>query len=218
MAVGIRGGLARAAVAMLLVSLTFVPLACGGDEGDGGAGGSAGERAFLSAMVPHHESALEMAAKAKSRAAHPRIRALSREIITAQRLEIRRMKDMHERLFGEPLVPDDDAHSKLGLSAIDAGMAHGDMAALDDARPFDRAFIDAMIGHHAGAIRMAHAVMVDGADDEILDLADGIVRAQSHEIRELNRWRLEWYGSRSPAGGVPQATESGGSIGAHEGH
>lgn len=34
------------------------------------------------------------------------------------------------------------------------GMA-GDMSALDGAQPFDRAFIDAMVPHHQGAIRMA---------------------------------------------------------------
>lgn len=214
---GFRSG-ASAASALVVVSLALLALGCGDDGGSETAGGRAAERAFLTAMVPHHEAALEMAEMARTRAARQRIRALAREIIGAQRLEIRRMKQIHKRLFGERLRPDDRAHTQLGLSAADAGMAHDDMGDLESARPFDRAFIDAMIPHHAGAIRMARAVMGEDADDEIVDLADGIVRAQSHEIRELNNWRVAWYGRRSPAGGVPREGNGGGSVGEHEGH
>ena len=202
----------------VLFALAAGLTSCGGDEDTGTAEASAGERAFLSAMVPHHESAVEMARTARSRAKHIEIRELAQGIISTQELEIRRIKEIHRRLFGEPLVADDGAHMELGLSAADAGMDHGGMAGLESARPFDRAFIDAMIPHHAGAIRMAHAVMADAPDDEIVDLADGIIQAQSKEIRKLNKWRLEWYGEKSPAGGVPQPAERDAGGAAHEGH
>jgi uncharacterized protein (DUF305 family) len=44
------------------------------------------------------------------------------------------------------------------------------------------------------------------------------VSAQSREIREMNRWRRQWYGAPSPAGGVPEEGEAMGSGGEHEGH
>lgn len=202
---------------VLLLALPFAVAACGEEDEGGGSGASAAERAFLSGMVPHHESAVEMARMALDRGRHKEIRELARDIVSTQELEIRRMKEMHRRIFGERLVPDDGAHSELGLSAAEAGMEHEGMAALEKARPFDRAFIDSMIRHHAGAIRMAHAVMAEDPEDEIVDLADGIVQAQSKEIREMNRWRREWYGKKSPAGGVPQPSQSGGG-GEHEVH
>ena len=211
------GGTQKRLVALAL-ALAWVAAGCGEEDDAKTSAGDPGERAFLSAMVPHHESAIEMARTARSRAKHVEIRELAQAIISTQQLEIRRMKDIHRRIFGEPLVADDGAHMKLGLSAADAGMDHGAMAGLESARPFDRVFIDAMIPHHAGAIRMAHAVMADAPDDEIVDLADGIVQAQSDEIRQMNKWRVDWYGEPSPAGGVPGPGERSGGEAAHEGH
>ncbi len=34
-------------------------------------------------------------------------------------------------------------------------------------------------------------------------MSKAIISAQSKEIREMNRWRQSWYGSASPAGGIP---------------
>ena len=208
----------RLIAAVLLVVAAAALAACGDEQESGTSASSSRERAFLSGMVPHHESAVEMARVARSRAKHVEVRELAQRIIGTQQLEIRRMKAIHRRLFGGQLVADDQAHMELGLSASEAGMDHGGMAALEGARPFDRAFIDAMIPHHAGAIRMARAVMANPPDDEILDLADGIVRAQSREIRQMNRWRLTWYGRASPAGGAPKPGEGGGDAAEHEGH
>jgi uncharacterized protein (DUF305 family) len=79
------------------------------------------------------------------------------------------------------------------------------MGALKDAKPFDRAFIDEMIPHHQGAIRMARAELAKGSDPELKKVATAIVAAQKKEIAQMNSWREQWYGSPSPAGGVPAA-------------
>jgi len=93
----------------------------------------------------------------------------------------------------------------LGLAADEMGMAMA-MAPLGrlDGEAFDRAFVDAMIPHHQGAIRMARAVLAHGRDAGIRRLAQGIVAAQSREIEQMNRWRRAWFGAASPAGGVPR--------------
>jgi uncharacterized protein (DUF305 family) len=72
------------------------------------------------------------------------------------------------------------------------------------ARPFDRAFIDMMIPHHQGAVRMAPAKSAKGRNPKLRALARRIINAQDREIREMNQWRTHWYGAASPAGGVPQ--------------
>ena len=94
-------------------------------------------------------------------------------------------------------------------------MGMGDDASmLSEAKPFDREFIDMMISHHLGAIRMARVELEGGENPELKQLAQAIVDAQANEIDEMNTWRVEWYGALSPAGGVP-AEEDGGHSGGH---
>jgi uncharacterized protein (DUF305 family) len=90
----------------------------------------------------------------------------------------------------------------LGLTAEESGMDM-DMHDLHGAKPFDRMFIDMMIPHHQGAIRMARAERADGKNRRLRRIARDIVRDQAKEIRRMNSWRKAWYGAPSPAGGVP---------------
>jgi uncharacterized protein (DUF305 family) len=62
-----------------------------------------------------------------------------------------------------------------------------------------------MIPHHQGAIRMARAELAKGTNTKLRSIARGIITAQAAEIRQMNSWRKAWYGTTSPAGGVPKA-------------
>ena len=183
--------------------------ACGGDRSRAPSDDS---RAFLEAMVAHHESAVDMARVARRRAEHPEIAELANAIVSAQVREIAQMRRIHQGLFGEPLLANADAHAQLGLSPEEAGMMHGEeaVAMLRTETPFDRGFIDAMIPHHQGAVRMARTILAQGGDTEIVQLAGAVVRAQAQEIREMNQWRADWYGAESPAGGVPRGVPTSG--------
>ena len=90
----------------------------------------------------------------------------------------------------------------LGMTDAEMGMDM-DMDMLMSTKAFDRMFIDMMIPHHQGAIRMARMELADGRDPELRKLAGAIIAAQSKEIEEMNAWRKDWYGAESPAGGVP---------------
>jgi uncharacterized protein (DUF305 family) len=56
-------------------------------------------------------------------------------------------------------------------------------------RPFDRAFIDAMIPHHESAIEMAGVALDESENAEIRRIAGAIVQAQESEIAEMQRGR-----------------------------
>jgi uncharacterized protein (DUF305 family) len=206
----------------VLVTLTVGLNACGDDGDENSAGNSNANRAFLEAMIPHHESAIEMANVAKRRAEHPEVRGARqahRQYPTG--------RDPADRahpsaLFDQRILPNPAAHEGLGLSAQEAGMAHMEpTAALADAKPFDKAFIDEMVPHHQGAIRMARVVLEETEDDETRSLAEAIVRTQSDEIEQMNDWRGAWYGDVSPAGGAPEddaVPNETDSMEEHEGH
>ncbi|MDP8943488.1 MAG: DUF305 domain-containing protein [Actinomycetota bacterium] len=194
---GLRLCLPTALVAAALLT------GCGSEEkaGSPAAKGNATERAFLEAMVPHHEAALDMSEVAARRARAPEIKRLAKDIAASQRPEIEQMRRIHQRLFDRPLEADEAAHERLGLSAEEAGMDHGDAAAaLARARPFDRAFVDAMVPHHEGAVRMAKVVLAKTRDAELRRLAEGIVATQEREITAMNAFREREYGAPVPGG------------------
>jgi uncharacterized protein (DUF305 family) len=155
--------------------------------------GTAIERAFLQAMVPHHSMAIEMAEMAQENSTIPEIGDIADAIIAAQGAEITELEQIHQRIFGTTLVPDEMAHEDLGLTMEEAGMDM-DMEMLQGADPFDREFIDMMIPHHEGAIRMAEVLLEDSSDSELRALANGIVTAQTAEVAELNMIREQHYG------------------------
>ena len=149
------------------------------------------DAAFVADMTEHHGGAIAMARTAQARAEHPEIRALADDIVAAQRAEIATLGEIARDL------PEPDAD--MGMSDDEMGMAM-DPLELETAEPFDRAFIDAMIPHHEGAIAMAEQLLEDGEDPRLQRMAREIIDAQSREIEQMRRWRAEWYGAGTGAG------------------
>ena len=195
---------AAALAALIAVVVAALALVACGDEQETTSGAETTDGAFLAEMVPHHESAIEMAKVAQKQADHPEIKQLADDIIAAQDSEIEQMNAMHERLFDQPVSED---HNTLGMDEAMMGMEMMSMNSLEASKPFDRAFIDEMIPHHQGAILMARMELADGQDPEVMDLAQSIIDAQSSEIERMNEWRMQWYGAESPEGGIPPEDE-----------
>lgn len=57
---------------------------------------------------------------------------------------------------------------------------------------FDKAFISSMIIHHQGAIEMAQETRNNAKHDEIKNLADDIIKAQTAEIKQMRQWQSDW--------------------------
>jgi uncharacterized protein (DUF305 family) len=59
------------------------------------------DRAFIDAMIPHHQSAIEMAKVAYEKSENPRIKKLAENIVGAQQAEIEQMKRWREQWYPE---------------------------------------------------------------------------------------------------------------------
>ena len=57
---------------------------------------------------------------------------------------------------------------------------------------FDKAFLAEMIVHHQGAIDMARQAKQSAKHDELKQLADDIIAAQTKEIAEMKQWQKDW--------------------------
>jgi uncharacterized protein (DUF305 family) len=194
--------------AVLAAVLALAALASLGAASASATTANATDKAFVAEMPMHHEMAIEMAKMAIDQAEHGQIKSTARSIVKTQSAEIARLKNIARSLGVTPVGGEDhmammEGLDTLGLTMKQAGMDMT-MGDLDGAKPFDRQFIDMMIPHHQGAIRMARVELKRGVDGQLRSIAKGIIRAQAKEIREMNTWRTEWYGAPSPAGGVPK--------------
>ena len=149
--------------------------------------GKYSDRAFIDAMVPHHQGAVEMAEVALKNAEHEEIIELSRNIISSQQAEIEELKSIKQEEFGTSNVPMDMSQEQM------RGMGMTDPQNLAKREPFDKAFIDAMIPHHQSAIEMAQIAREKSEIPEIKELAENIVSAQQAEIEQMEQWRQQWY-------------------------
>ncbi len=58
---------------------------------------------------------------------------------------------------------------------------------------FDRAFLSEMIVHHEGAVDMAEAALKNAKHQEIKQMANEIISAQTKEINQMKDWQKNWY-------------------------
>ncbi|MDQ3644674.1 MAG: DUF305 domain-containing protein, partial [Actinomycetota bacterium] len=166
-------------------------------------------------MSHHHGTAIEMSEIAEEKAESPFVKGLAGDIISTQERELEEMGKIHERLVGGELEPDARAHDGLGLSAEEAGMTHSPDTneMLEMAKPFDRAFVDEMVPHHVGAVKMAEVVLESTEDAELRKLAENIISTQEREIKEMNDFRTEEYGAPVPEKGGGGGEHGGGHSG-----
>lgn len=169
-----------------------------------GATGPAAEidRAFIDMMVPHHQSAIEMARLAQTRAEREELVTLADGIITAQEREIGQLKAWRLEWFGSDETPPMDAMPIMPGVEM-PGMGHGmeggtmdmtaDIETLRTADPFDEAFMEAMIRHHESAIAAAQVILPQTQRPEIASLAQDVIDSQQAEIDQLQAWLAEWY-------------------------
>jgi uncharacterized protein (DUF305 family) len=87
-----------------------------------------------------------------------------------------------------------------GSMMHDTGMSMGD--AMDDMMAglsgktgdeFDKAFLSEMIMHHEGAVAMAQVALRDAKHQEIKNMANDIISAQTQEISQMRIWLKNWY-------------------------
>jgi uncharacterized protein (DUF305 family) len=142
---------------------------------------------FATNMIPHHQQAVEMAAMVPTRSTNPVVVKLASDISAAQGPEIETMKAfLVQWNAGES---GHQGHGDMGGMAMDGMVDPTTMtklAALKGA-DFDTLWLQSMIGHHEGAIKMAKAELADGANTDAKTLAQQIVTGQQAEIAQMKQ-------------------------------
>lgn len=145
---------------------------------------AAADQAFIEEMIPHHDSAIEMAELAEDRAESPEVKTLAAQIIKDQQREIAQMKAWYQAWYGKPVPAATGGEHGGGHSAM---MNGDDVEALQTAENFDLEFVRRMIPHHQSAVAMAQNVLPKAERQEIKDLAQAIIASQVGEIDQMRR-------------------------------
>ncbi|MEV1172632.1 DUF305 domain-containing protein [Nonomuraea sp. NPDC049784] len=136
---------------------------------------------YVQDMIIHHRQALDMALLAPSRADSAKLKSLAGRIKDAQGPEIQFMTTWLQEQ--EQSVPDHHAaHDGM------PGMATPEqLEALKAAKgkDFDRMFLQLMINHHLGAIKMSEQVLTSGSHIRVEELATDVSVTQAAEIRRM---------------------------------
>jgi uncharacterized protein (DUF305 family) len=137
---------------------------------------------FVQGMIAHHAQATHMSRLAVTRGADPRLLRLARKIDQSQAGEITLMQEWL-RSNGQ-FAPDTSAWRGMTM----AGMLTGaELAQLEAARggAFDRLFLQLMIRHHQGALKMVADLLATpraAQDVDVNVLANDVENTQTAEI------------------------------------
>ncbi|PYP39763.1 MAG: DUF305 domain-containing protein [Gemmatimonadetes bacterium] len=161
---------------------------------------TAADVAFMQGMIAHHAQAVEMAALVAARSARPDMQLLAQRIDVSQRDEIATMQRWLRSRHQEVPVFDGghEHHDSTGHSMLMPGMlTPEEMAELARATGpgFERLFLQGMIKHHEGALKMVAGLLASrGAAQEpqIFGFASDVDADQRAEIARM-RAMLDAY-------------------------
>ena len=148
---------------------------------------------FLQGMIIHHQQAILMSSMADKRTNNETIVDLAKRIDVSQEDEINFMESwLYDRGENKKYMPHHHMHMDMGMGMGMAGMATPKQ--LEDlkntkATDFDRLFLQLMIAHHDGALKMVEELkeFSGSAYDPILsEFVSDLVNDQGVEIERMN--------------------------------
>lgn len=145
---------------------------------------------FMQEMIVHHQSAIDMAKMVPTQTKRPELNTLSQNILTAQQKEVTDMTSWLAEWHNEKLVS--DAMDVPGMMEM-----MGDMDKLKNASndEFDRQFLTMMVAHYQQAVNMASLIPTRTQRAEMVKLGQDIVKTQSAEIQQMQKWKQQWFKS-----------------------
>ncbi len=137
---------------------------------------------FMQGMIAHHAQAIHMSRMAQAHGANARVQKLADKIDQSQIAEIRIMQDWLRRF--QQFAPDTGSWRTMQMAGM---LTEAQLKELDAAKgvEFDRAFLELMIQHHLGAIKMVDDLLATPRAAQEVDVsvfATDVVTVQTAEI------------------------------------
>jgi len=146
---------------------------------------------FAQGMIPHHAQAIEMADLALTNTKNPDVLALANTIKAAQSPEIEKLSgwlgDWGQTIPSTASGSMDHDMTGMGGMMMDGMMSQADMDRLETSTgtEFDRLWLEMMIQHHEGAVKMSKSEVAGGKNPDAVALAQAIISSQQAEITTM---------------------------------
>jgi len=156
-----------------------------------GAGYTKADVEFMQGMIAHHAQPVYMSRLAAGHGANPKVLALATMIDQSQIPEIRIMQDWLRRY--NQFAPDTSSWHTMTMAGM---LTDEQIKALNAAQgvEFDRKFLEYMIQHHSGALKMVEDLFATpGAGQEVDTnvFANDVVTVQTGEIGIMLKLRKD---------------------------
>jgi uncharacterized protein (DUF305 family) len=156
-----------------------------------GASYTAADVEFMQGMIAHHAQAIHMSKMAATHGASPKLLKFTQKVDQGQTAEIVLMQEWLRR--NGQFVPDTSSwrtHMMPGMLTADQ------LRTLEASRgtAFDRNFLEMMIQHHQGALKMVEDLFATpraGQDVDVSVFANDVVTVQTAEIGVMRRMLSE---------------------------
>ncbi len=132
---------------------------------------------YIDGVIAHHLNAIYMAKQAETNSQRKEIKELAKEIIAVDTKSIEELYGWKKSLFNN--TKQITQYEKINLGIYD--------------EKFDLRFLNALIAHHEEAIKTAKEIRTKSQRNEILNLADTIIKNLSSGVTTLSGWRTNWY-------------------------
>lgn len=142
------------------------------------------ETKFMADMIDHHQMAIMMAEMCVDKAVHEELRSLCEQIIATQSQEQQTMQTWLQEWYGITYSPEMSPGMMKMMER---------MAAMTPTE-FEIHFMKEMIRHHWQAVIEAGQCIRRAYHNELIELCEDIVLAQTAEIQQMQAWLCEWYG------------------------
>jgi uncharacterized protein (DUF305 family) len=142
---------------------------------------------FMQGMIAHHAQAIVMSRMAEKNGANPQVLKLSTKIDQSQVPEILIMQEWLKR--NGQMAPDTSSWHHMRMDGM---LSDDELKAMDQAKgvDFDRLFLNGMIKHHMGALKMVDDLFASpraGQEVDVGVFANDVVTAQTAEIGIMKR-------------------------------
>lgn len=143
---------------------------------------------FLYGMIPHHKAAIEMSKSLlKYGGENEQIKEIAENIVKGQSEEIDQMKNMIKCIESNPQIDEkkEQEYLKEYNKMFAKNMNEKDKSKINSV---DKAFAIGMIKHHEMAITMAQDVLKYTNNQDIINLANNIIKSQNSEIIKMKEF------------------------------